>query len=131
MDILQTLKQDYQQFPKNQTYSLYAEDVYFQDPLNKFRGLERYKKMIGFIDTWFNNVKMDLHDIQQSGETLKLEWTLTWNSPLPWQPKITVPGWSELSLNPDGLIEAHVDYWNCSRLDVLKQHFFPVALPIQ
>lgn len=125
MDIIQILKEDYQRFPVNQTYSIYAKDVYFQDPLNKFRGLKRYKLMIGFIKTWFVDVKMDLHDIHQSGNTIKTEWTLSWNTPLPWKPRIAIPGWSELRLNQDKLIISHIDYWKCSRLDVLKQHVFP------
>ncbi|HIK05453.1 MAG TPA: DUF2358 domain-containing protein [Trichormus sp. M33_DOE_039] len=123
MDIIEILKQDYQRFPVNQTYSIYADDVYFQDPLNSFRGVERYQKMIKFIQTWFLNCRMDLHNIQQLGDTIKTEWTLSWNTPLPWKPPISISGWSELGLNSDGLINSHIDYWHCSRLDVLKQHF--------
>ncbi len=125
MDIIQILQQDYQRFPVNQTYSIYDQDVYFQDPLNKFRGVERYKQMIKFIETLFIDTKMDLHNIQRLGDTIKMEWTLSWNTPLPWKPRISIPGWSELRLNSVGLIVSHIDYWNCSRLDVLKQHFFP------
>ncbi|MEM6403902.1 MAG: DUF2358 domain-containing protein, partial [Cyanobacteria bacterium P01_D01_bin.116] len=33
MDIVEILKEDYQRFPENQTYSIYAEDVYFKDPM--------------------------------------------------------------------------------------------------
>jgi Uncharacterized conserved protein (DUF2358) len=124
MDIIEILKEDYQRFPVNQTYSIYAPEVYFQDPLNKFRGVKRYKLMINFIQTWFLNPKMDLHNIQRLGDTIKTEWTLSWNTPLPWKPRISIPGWSELGLNSDGLIISHIDYWNCSRLDVVKQHFF-------
>lgn len=123
MDIIEILKADYQRFPANQTYNIYADDVYFQDPLNNFRGVERYKKMIKFIQTWFLNCRMDLHNIQQLGNTIKTEWTLSWNTPLPWKPRISISGWSELGLNSDGLINSHIDYWHCSRLDVLKQHF--------
>ncbi|MBD2509313.1 DUF2358 domain-containing protein [Nostoc muscorum FACHB-395] len=123
MDIIEILKEDYQRFPVNQTYSIYAPDVYFQDPLNKFRSVKRYQKMINFIQTWFLNPKMDLHNIQRLGDTIKTEWTLSWNTPLPWKPRISIPGWSELGLNSDGLIVSHVDYWNCSPLDVVKQHF--------
>ncbi|MFN6558507.1 MAG: DUF2358 domain-containing protein [Nostoc sp. ChiSLP01] len=123
MDIIEILKEDYQRFPVNQTYSIYAPDVYFQDPLNKFRGVKRYKVMINFIQTWFLNAKMDLHNIQRLGNTIKTEWTLSWNTPVPWKPRISIPGWSELTLNSDGLIVSHIDYWNCSRLDVVKQHF--------
>ncbi|BAY32264.1 hypothetical protein NIES2107_41520 [Nostoc carneum NIES-2107] len=124
MDIISILKEDYQRFPVNQTYSIYAPDVYFQDAVFKFRGVERYKLMINFIKVAFLNPKMDLHDIQSLGDTIKTEWTLSWNSPLPWKPRISISGWSELRLNSEGLIVSHIDYWNCSRLDVIKQHLF-------
>lgn len=125
MDLVNILKNDYQHFPADQTYSIYAEDIFFQDPLNKFRGINKYKAMIKLIDTLFINIKMDLHDISREGDTIKMQWTLSWNTPLPWKPRIAVPGWSEMKVNQDELINSHVDYWNCSRLDVLKQHFFP------
>ena len=122
-NILEILKQDYQRFPVDQTYSLYANTVFFKDPLNEFRGLERYKQMIGFIQTWFINPQLDLHDISQSGDIIKTRWTLSWTTPLPWKPRISIPGWSELRLNADGLISSHIDYWDISRFDVLKQLF--------
>lgn len=121
MKIIEILKQDYQRFPENQTYSLYAKDVYFKDPLNEFRGVERYKKMIQFIETFFIHTQMDLHQIEQTDNLIKTEWTLSWNAPLPWKPRMAIPGWSELTLNDENLIVSHIDYWNCSRLDVVKQ----------
>lgn len=126
MDIVEILKEDYQRFPDNQTYSIYAEDVYFKDPMNEFKGVERYKEMIKFIETWFIQIEMELHDIRREGDTIKTEWTLNWNTPLPWKPRISIPGWSQLMVNSDDLIISHVDYWKCSRLDVIKQHFFPI-----
>ncbi|MGB3401465.1 MAG: DUF2358 domain-containing protein [Microcoleaceae cyanobacterium] len=123
MTIIDILKQDYQRFPDNQTYSVYAEDVYFKDPLNEFNGVERYRKMIGFISQWFINVQMDLHEISQSENMIKTRWTLNWTAPVPWKPRMSIPGWSELKLNSAGLVCAHIDYWNCSRLDVVKQLF--------
>lgn len=122
-DIIEILKQDYQHFPIDQTYSIYANNVFFKDPLNEFRGLDRYKQMLGFIQTWFINPQLDLHDISQSGDTIKTRWTLSWTTPLPWKPRISIPGWSELRLNADGLISSHIDYWDIPRLDVLKQLF--------
>jgi hypothetical protein len=123
MDILEILQADYQRFPHEQTYTIYAPDVYFKDPMNEFRGVKRYQQMIRFIETWFRNCQMDLHAIDRNNDTIKTEWTLSWNTPLPWQPRISIPGWSELKLNSDDLICAHIDYWHCSRLNVLKQHF--------
>ena len=123
MDIISILKQDYQKFPVDQTYSIYAENVYFEDPLNKFRGIEHYQKMIGFMKSWFNDVQLELHDISRSGDLIKTRWKLSWTAPVPWKPRMAIPGWSELKLNTDGLINSHIDYWDISRLDVLKQLF--------
>jgi vacuolar-type H+-ATPase subunit H len=71
MDIVETLKADYARFPVNQTYSIYADDVYFQDAVFKFRGIELYKWMIKFIQTVFLNLKLDLHQIQSQEEIIK------------------------------------------------------------
>ncbi len=127
MDILETLTTDYKNFPQNQTYHIYAQDVYFKDPLNEFRGLDRYKQMIQLISTWFLQPRLDLHQIQRQGAQIRTDWTLSWTTPLPWKPRIAISGWSELQLNAEGLIIAHIDYWHCSRFDVLKQHFSSTA----
>ncbi|MBE9031670.1 DUF2358 domain-containing protein [filamentous cyanobacterium LEGE 11480] len=122
MDILQRLREDYQRFPLDQSYDLYAADVRFKDPMNEFRGVDRYQKMIGFIQRFFTQPQLELHHIQQSGPEIRTDWTLSWTTPLPWQPRIRISGWSELQLDAAGLICAHIDYWHCSKLDVLKQH---------
>ncbi len=127
MDIIQVITEDYRRFPENQTYSIYAKDVYFEDPLNRFTGVDRYQKMLGFMGTFFQQIQLDLHDISQSGDAIETRWTLSWIAPLPWKPKMAISGRSELKVNSDGLIVSHIDYWNCSRFDVLKQLVFPVA----
>ncbi|MEB3831468.1 DUF2358 domain-containing protein [Phormidium sp. CCY1219] len=125
MDIIQILKQDYQRFPENQTYSIYTEEVYFKDPMNEFRGRDRYEQTIEFISKWFKDVQMDLHDIRRRDNTIETRWTLHWTAPVPWEPRISIPGTSELKLNRESQIISHIDYWDISRLDVLKQLFFP------
>ena len=123
MDILEILEADYQRFPINQTYNIYHPNVYFKDPLNEFRGLAKYKQNIAFISTWFREIKLELHGMSQTENTIKTQWTLKWIAPVPWKPPIAIPGWSELQLDSDNLIVSHIDYWDCSRWDVLKQHF--------
>lgn len=127
MDILEILQDDYRRFPANQTYSLYAADVYFKDPLTQFRGITRYQEMINFITTWFRDVKMEVHHISRVGDTIETKWTLYWTSPLPWKPRIAISGSSELILNSEGKIVSHIDYWDCSRWDVLRQHFWQIS----
>lgn len=123
MDLLPILKADYDRFPFDQTYDIYAKDVYFKDPMTEFRGRDRYRQMIGFIQTWFRNCQMEVHDMQQSANHIRSDWTLRWNTPLPWQPRISISGWSDLTINDQGLIISHIDYWHCSKWDVIKQHF--------
>ena len=123
MDILAVLQDDYRNFPQNQTYSIYAEDVYFKDPITEFRGCDRYQQNIRFIQTWFRDPKLDLHHIQRTDRQIRTDWTLSWTTPLPWQPRIAIDGWSDLTLNQQEKIISHIDYWHCSRWAVLRQHF--------
>jgi Uncharacterized conserved protein (DUF2358) len=123
MDIITTLRQDYVKFPLDQSYEIYAEDVYFKDPLTQFRGLPRYRKTIEFIQTWFKNPHLELYEIDRVDRLITTRWLLSWNTPLPWHPRIEIPGKSELTLNDSDLIISHIDYWDRSPLDVFRQHF--------
>jgi hypothetical protein len=129
MDIVEILRQDYQRFPRDQTYSIYAPDVYFQDPLTCFRGVARYQQMIRFIQTWFIDTRMELDEMQQSGNQIHTRWSLRWVAPVPWRPAMAISGRSELQLNAQGLISSHIDYWDCSRLAVLRQLFRTSVAP--
>jgi hypothetical protein len=124
MNIVEIIKNDYQSFPENQTYSIYADDVYFQDPFNKFRGVKRYQQMISFLGTFFKDINLILHNISRQENTIKTEWTLEMTSPLPWKPRLSIPGWSELKLNHKELIISHIDYWDISPFQVFQQNFF-------
>lgn len=118
------IRQDYANFPHDQSYDLYAEEVFFQDPLNRFTGLARYQAMIAFITRWFQQPRLDLHALEPiAADCFHTRWTLSWVTPLPWRPPITISGWTEYRLNADGKIISHIDTWDCSRLAVLGQLF--------
>lgn len=123
MSLLEIIKDDYQRFPQNPTYEIYASDVYFADPMTQFNGLAKYQQMIKFISQWFLEIQLDLHEISQADQIIKTRWTLSWTAAVPWKPRISIPGRSELKINDQNLIASHIDYWDCSRLDVLKQFF--------
>ena len=38
MDLLDQIRSDYEHFPKDQSFHLYADDVYFKDPSTSFAG---------------------------------------------------------------------------------------------
>jgi Uncharacterized conserved protein (DUF2358) len=121
MNLLDTLTADYAKFPKDQSYDLYATDVFFKDPWTSFRGVQRYRQMIHFIEQWFVDVNMELHDLQQVDNQIQTRWALHWIAPVPWKPQMCISGRSELVLNEAGLIQSHIDYWDCSRWNVLQQ----------
>ena len=123
-DLVAILREDYQRFPENQTFEIYTEDVYFKDPLNEFRGVKKYRAMISFLGSFFQNVEMEVHNVTKEGKIIKTEWTLNMTSPLPWKPRLSIPGWSELGISKDNLIGSHIDYWHISPWDVLRQNFF-------
>ena len=122
-DLVVILREDYQRFPLNQTFEIYAEDVYFKDPLNEFRGVKQYKKMINFLTNFFSNIKMEVHAVESNDNLIKTEWTLNMNSPLPWKPRLSIPGRSELTVSEQNLISSHIDYWHISPLNVFSQNF--------
>lgn len=121
-NLVEILQQDYAKFPEDQTYEIYADNVYFKDPLNEFRGVEKYRSMIGFLGTFFSDIEMEVHNISQE-EAIVTEWTLHLTPPLPWKPRLSIPGWSELTINQQNLIASHVDYWHISPWEVLQQNF--------
>ncbi len=123
MNIIEILRQDYAKFPIDQSYHIYAADVYFQDPLSRFRGLKRYQQMIKFIQICFKSPQLELHQIDRVDSSINTRWTLSWNTPLPWYPRIKISGQSEMLLDDRELIISHIDYWDCSPLEVLAQHF--------
>ena len=123
MNITEIIKRDYQNFPQAQTYSIYAENVYFEDPLNKFTGIKRYQKMIDFLSKFFQDIQLELHSIVREDDIITTEWTLNMTSPLPWKPRLSIPGWSELKLNSENLIISHCDRWKISPWQVLLQNF--------
>ena len=123
MSIIEILKQDYENFPDFQSYDLYAEDVSFADPLTSFKGVDRYKKMISFLGSFFSDINLELHSIEQERQLIITKWTLNMVSPLPWKPTMPISGLSELVLNEELLIVSHRDRWNISPWQVLLQNF--------
>ena len=124
--LVEQLIADYARFPREQSFQLYADTVQFRDPMTQFRGIRRYQEMIQFMGTWFQNIQMELHDIQRDREMIHTRWTLHFTAPVPWQPRISIPGVSHLTVatvDHAEKIVLHVDEWDISRWQVLRQLF--------
>jgi len=109
MNLVEIIKQDYQNFPHNQTYSIYADQVHFRDPIYNFYGTKKYQAMISFLSKWFKNLQLELYEIKQSETQIDTKWRMSWITPLPWQPSVAVTGRSELMIK-DNLVIGHYDY---------------------
>jgi hypothetical protein len=97
MQYAQTLKRELEEelpqlFDPSYTpkWNLYAEEVLFIDPLNKFQGIQKYKDNIQMLkgSALFTGARMDLHDARVIDyATVVTTWTLAMTfKAFPWQP---------------------------------------------
>lgn len=130
---IDTLKADLPTlFEKDISYNIYTQDIFFQDPVNTFRGKFNYRIIYWTLRfhgrLFFTDLHFDLHDVHQTDDdVIKAYWTVRGTLRLPWQAKIFFHGDSTYKLNPDGLIYEHRDTWDRSPKDILKQ-FLPNRL---
>jgi hypothetical protein len=64
----------------------------------------------------------DLHDVNQTAEdTILANWTVRGVLRVPWKARVFFNGYSTYKLNSDGLIYEHIDTWDRSPGEILKQ----------
>lgn len=113
-------------FETDISYNIYTQDIYFQDPINKFKGKTNYRIIFWTLrfhaQLFFQRIYFELHDIhQESSDTLIGNWTVRGNLRVPWKARIFFNGCSTYKLNQQGLIYKHVDTWDRRPSEILKQ----------
>jgi hypothetical protein len=97
-------------------WDLYAEDVLFKDPLNKFKGIQKYKDNIQMLkdSPLFTGGKMTLHEVNiVNPQRVDTRWTLAMTfKPFPWQPRLEFTGTTQYIMGADGLVVEHLDQWD-------------------
>ncbi len=95
-----------------------SEDVQFKDPFNNVKGKAAYRGIFekAFTDTKYMDFK--IHSKSFTENICLCTWTLNFisSSKLITQKKIQIKGCSEILLNSEQLICAHIDYWDSSIL---------------
>ncbi len=128
--VVETLKKDLPTlFDRDISYDIYSRDIYFQDPVNKFKGKVNYRIIFWTLRfhsrLFFKSIYFDLHDVSLTDDrTILAEWTVRGVLRLPWSANILFNGWSTYKLNSDGLIYEHIDTWDRKPAEILKQ-FLP------
>jgi hypothetical protein len=122
-----TLKKDLPTlFEKDIFYEIYTQDIYFQDPVNKFKGKFNYHIIFWTLRfharLFFTQIYFDLHDVSQTAQdTILANWTVRGVLRVPWKARIFFNGYSTYTLNKDGLIHNHIDTWDRKPSEILKQ----------
>jgi len=128
--IVATLQQDLPTlFERDISYGIYSQDIYFQDPVNTFRGKFNYRVIYWTLRfhgrLFFTEVHFDLHRVYPlDGSTIRAEWTVRGRLRLPWKAELLFTGYSLYSVAPDGMINRHIDTWERSPGELLRQ-FLP------
>ncbi|WP_414620741.1 DUF2358 domain-containing protein [Calothrix sp. CCY 0018] len=127
---IQILKHDLPTlFKKDISYDIYTDDIYFEDPVNKFKWKFNYRIIFWTLrfhaGLFFTDIHFDLHDVYQSNDyTIFAKWTVRGTLRVPWKAKIFFNGHSNYKLNQDGSIYEHIDTWDRKPGEILRQ-FLP------
>lgn len=127
--VIDTLKQDLPTlFEQDISYEIYTQDIYFKDPVNKFKGKFNYRIIFWTLrfhaQLFFTKIFFDLHDIKQTSEdVITANWTVRGVLRVPWKACIFFNGYSTYKLAQDGLIYEHIDTWDRKPSEILQQFF--------
>lgn len=125
--VIKTLQQDLPTlFEKDISYDIYTQDIYFQDPVNKFKGKFNYRIIFWTLRfharLFFTKIYFDLHDVSQVDEyTILAKWTVRGTLRVPWQARIFFNGYSTYKLRQNNLIYEHIDTWDRKPGEILRQ----------
>ncbi|OUL26481.1 hypothetical protein BV372_26780 [Nostoc sp. T09] len=125
--VIETLKNDLPTlFEKDISYDIYTQDIYFRDPVNKFKYKFNYRIIFWTLRfharLFFTQISFDLHEVYQSAEnTILAKWTVRGVLRVPWKAKIFFNGYSNYKFNQDGLIYEHIDTWDRKPGKILRQ----------
>jgi hypothetical protein len=116
-------------FQQDLSYDIYSQDIEFRDPVNRFKGKFNYRIIFWTLRfhgrLFFTELYFDLHQVQtDSPQTIRADWTVRGTLRLPWNANLYFNGYSIYHFNPAGLIDRHVDTWDRSPAEILRQ-FLP------
>ncbi|MDP5016513.1 MAG: DUF2358 domain-containing protein [Dolichospermum sp.] len=125
--LIKTLQQDLPTlFEQDISYEIYTNNIYFRDPVNKFKGKFNYRLIFWTLRfharLFFTEIAFDLHDVYQTDiNTIVATWTVRGVLRVPWQARLLFNGYSSYKLNADSLIYEHIDTWEQTPGEILAQ----------
>ncbi|AFY33487.1 DUF2358 domain-containing protein [Calothrix sp. PCC 7507] len=126
-EVIKTLKNDLPTlFEQDISYDIYTNDIYFRDPVNKFKYKFNYRIIFWTLRfharLFFTEIYFDVHEVDQSSEdTILAKWTVRGVLRVPWKAKLFFNGYSTYKINQDALIYEHIDTWDRKPGEILRQ----------
>ena len=99
------------------------KNIIFSDPFNDIEGSENFKKIFYHM---FKNVKdpsFIILNYSKSENKVFLKWKMTFYA---FKSKQFIEGVSEITLNSDGKISSHIDYWDSMNGIFIKLPFIGI-----
>lgn len=91
-------------------YPYYHPDVVFEDSIQRIEGLGEFVKLCERLTARCQELRMDIHNAAQDGDTILLRWTMT--MVFRRFPSTPIYGCTALSFHEDGRIIAQRDYYD-------------------
>ena len=115
-------------FQQDISYDIYSRDILFRDPVNRFKGKFNYRIIFWTLrfhgQLFFTELHFDLHQVQQAApDAIRADWTVRGTLRVPWRAKVFFNGYSIYRLNAESLIYEHIDTWDRSPGEILRQFF--------
>lgn len=88
---------------------LVVKDIIFIDPFNNIKGLDNFKNIFYHMFDTVEKPKFDIVDYAQNEDHIFLKWKMTFYA---FKASQTIEGMSDITLNKEGKVISHLDYWD-------------------
>ena len=88
---------------------LISEDINFVDPFNNVKGANDFKNIFYHMFDTVEEPKFDIVDYAQNKDHIFLKWKMTFYA---FKASQTIEGMSDITLNKEGKVISHLDYWD-------------------
>ena len=88
---------------------LVVKDIIFIDPFHNIKGLDNFKNIFYHMFDTVEKPKFDIVDYAQNKDHIFLKWKMTFYA---FKASQTIEGMSDITLNKEGKVISHLDYWD-------------------
>ncbi len=100
---------------------LVVKDIIFIDPFNNIKGLDNFKNIFYHMFDTIEEPKFDIIDYAQNKDHIFLKWKMTFYA---FKASQSIEGMSDITLNKEGKVISHLDYWDSLNGIFIKLPFF-------